>query len=64
MGFFDKFRNRAKMSKGRVKEKTGRVTGDPALETKGEGERASGAARQVTEQVKDAGKNLRKGFKP
>ena len=64
MGFFDKFRNRAKMSKGRVKEKTGRVTGDPVLETKGEGERASGAARQVTEQVKDAGKNLRKGFKP
>ena len=64
MSFFDKFRNRAKMGKGRVKEKTGRATGDPLLETKGESERASGAARQVTEQMKDAGKNLRKGFKP
>lgn len=64
MGFWDKFRNRAKMNKGRVKEKAGRASGDPVLETRGEGERASGAARQVTEQVKDAGKNLREGFKP
>jgi uncharacterized protein YjbJ (UPF0337 family) len=64
MGFFDKFRNKSKMGKGRAKEKAGRAAGDPVLETRGERERASGAARQVTEQVKDAGKNLRKGFKP
>jgi uncharacterized protein YjbJ (UPF0337 family) len=64
MGFLDKMRNRFKMGKGRAKEKTGRATGDPYLETKGEAERASGGARQVTEQVKDAGKNVRKTFKP
>ena len=64
MGFFDKMRNRFKMSKGRAKETAGRTTGKPYLETKGEAERASGGARQVTEQVKDADKNVRKAFKP
>ena len=64
MGFLNKMRNRFKMGKGRAKEKAGRATGDPYLETKGGAERASGGTRQVTEQVKDAGKNVRKAFKP
>jgi uncharacterized protein YjbJ (UPF0337 family) len=37
----------------------GRATGDPYLEARGQGERISGATRQVGEQVKDAGKNIR-----
>lgn len=64
MGFLDKMRNRFKMGKGRATEKTGRATGNTRRETKGEAERASGGVRQVTEQAKDAGKNIRKAFKP
>ena len=63
MGFMDKLRNRFMMGKGRAKQKTGRAVGDPYLETKGQGERAGGAARQVGEQAKDAGKNVRDAFK-
>jgi uncharacterized protein YjbJ (UPF0337 family) len=62
MGFMDKLRNKFKMGRGRVKENVGRTVGDPYLETKGQGERADGAARQVGEQVKDAGKNVKDAF--
>ena len=63
MGFMDKLKNRFQMSKGHSKQTVGRATGDPYLESKGKGERASGAAKQVGEQVKDAGKNVRGAFK-
>jgi uncharacterized protein YjbJ (UPF0337 family) len=63
MSFMNKLRNRFQMGKGRAKEKAGRATGDPYLETKGQAERAGGATRQVGEQVKDAGKNVRDAFK-
>jgi uncharacterized protein YjbJ (UPF0337 family) len=63
MGFMDKLRNRFTMGKGRAKAKTGRAAGDPYLETKGQGERFGGAARQVGEQAKDAAKNTRDAFK-
>jgi uncharacterized protein YjbJ (UPF0337 family) len=63
MGFMDKLRNRFTMSSGKAKQKAGQAADDPYLEAKGRGERAGGAARQVGEQVKDAGKNLRDGFK-
>ena len=63
MGFMDKLRNRFTMSKGRAKENVGRATGDPYLETRGQAERVEGAGRQVGEQVKDAGKNVRDAFK-
>jgi uncharacterized protein YjbJ (UPF0337 family) len=59
MGFMDKLRNRFKMSKGKAKQDVGRATGDPYLEARGQGERIGGATRQVGEQVKDAGKNIR-----
>lgn len=59
MGFVDKMKNKMQMGKGRTKEDVGRATGDPYLEAKGQTERAGGAARQVGEQVKDAGKNIR-----
>lgn len=63
MSLADKLRNRFRMAKGRTKAKTGRATGDPYLETKGQGERVGGAARQVGEQAKDAGRNVRDAFK-
>ncbi|HXC80847.1 MAG TPA: CsbD family protein [Trebonia sp.] len=63
MGVMDKMRNRFKMGRGRAKEDVGRATGDPYLEAEGRGERVSGAGRQVGEQVKDAAKNVKDGFK-
>ena len=63
MGFMDKLRNKLTMGKGRAKQNAGRASGDPYLETKGQAERAGGAGRQVGEQAKDAGKNMRDAFK-
>ena len=63
MGVIDKLRNKLIMAKGRAKEGTGRATGDPYLKGKGRSERAEGAGRQVGEQVKDAGKDVRDAFK-
>jgi uncharacterized protein YjbJ (UPF0337 family) len=59
----DKLKNKLQMGKGRAKEQTGRATGDPYLESEGKGDRLSGGAKQVGEQVKDAGKNVRDAFK-
>ncbi len=63
MSAVSKLRNRFRMGKGRAKAKTGRATGRPYLETKGQAERLSGAARQVGEQAKDAARNMRDAFK-
>jgi uncharacterized protein YjbJ (UPF0337 family) len=63
MGFIDKMRNKLKMGRGRAEEKAGRAAGDPYLETRGQAKRVSGTARQVGEQVKDAGKSIRRGSK-
>jgi uncharacterized protein YjbJ (UPF0337 family) len=63
MGFMDKLRNRVQMGKGHAKQSVGRATGDPYLESEGQGERIGGGARQVGEQIKDAGKNVKKAFK-
>jgi uncharacterized protein YjbJ (UPF0337 family) len=59
MGLIDKVRNRFKMSQGRARQETGRLTRNRSMQAKGIGERLSGAARQVTEQAKDAGRNIR-----
>lgn len=59
MGLIDKVRNRFKMSRGRVRQETGRLTRNRAMQAKGIGERLSGAARQISEQAKDAGRNIR-----
>jgi uncharacterized protein YjbJ (UPF0337 family) len=63
MGFMDKMRNRFTMGKGRAKQDAGRAAGNPDLEARGQAERIEGAGRQVGEQVKDAGKNVRDAFK-
>ena len=64
MGFMDKLRNRFQMAKGRGEERAGRVTGDRDMEARGTADRVEGGTRQVGEQVKDAGKNVRDTFKP
>jgi uncharacterized protein YjbJ (UPF0337 family) len=63
MGLVEKVRNRFMMSRGRARQQTGRVTRNRSMQAKGMGERASGAARQVAEQVKDAGRNIRAAAK-
>ena len=63
MGVLHKVRNRLMMSHGRAREETGRVTRNRSMQAKGMGERASGAARQVAEQAKDAGRNIRAAVK-
>ena len=63
MGFMDKLRNKFKMGKGQAKQNAGRAIDDPYLEGRGRRERVEGGARQVGEQVKDTGKNVRDAFK-
>ena len=63
MGLMNKLRNRFQMGSGRAKAKTGRAAGSPYLRTKGQGQRISGVARQVSEQAKDAGRNVRRAFR-
>lgn len=62
MGFLDKLRNKLTMGKGRLKEDAGRAADDPYLVAGGKGDRVAGAGRQVGEQAKDAGKNMRDAF--
>jgi uncharacterized protein YjbJ (UPF0337 family) len=63
MGFMDKLRNRFQMTKGHGEERAGRALGDQDLEAKGAGDRVEGGTKQVGEQVKDVGKNVRDTFK-
>jgi uncharacterized protein YjbJ (UPF0337 family) len=63
MGFMDKLRNKLQMGKGRAKQDVGRTVGNPRLETEGQGDRIAGSTKQVGEQVKDAGKNIRDAFR-
>jgi uncharacterized protein YjbJ (UPF0337 family) len=63
MGFMDKLRNRFQMTKGRGEERAGRAMGDQDLEARGASDRVEGGTRQVGEQVKDMGKNVRDTFK-
>ena len=63
MGFMDKLKNRFQMTKGRGEERAGRAMGDQDLEAKGAGDRVEAGTKQVGEQVKDVGKNVRDTFK-
>ena len=50
----DKAKNKAQITKGKVKEVAGRTTGDKKLETKGKTDQAKGNLKQAGEKVKDA----------
>ncbi|MFE9401555.1 CsbD family protein [Streptomyces sp. NPDC006530] len=53
MGLTDKFRNSAQSFRGRLKESTGRATGNRFLKRKGRREQAGGDLKQVGEKTKD-----------
>lgn len=63
MGFIEKMRNRFQMGRGRGKQEAGRAAGDPYLEAEGRAERVEGGVKQAGERLKDAGKDVRDGFK-
>ena len=53
VGMADKFDNKVRELRGRVKRNTGEVTGDPALEAEGRSEETGAHLRQTGERIKD-----------
>jgi uncharacterized protein YjbJ (UPF0337 family) len=58
--FFDKIRNRSRIVRGRAKQKAGRATSNRRLQADGLADRIAGNARQFGEELKDAGKDIRR----
>ena len=54
----DKVRNKSEETKGKLKETTGRATGDKDLEAEGRADRTKGSAKQAGEKLKDAAKGI------
>ena len=54
MSATDKAKNEAQRAKGKVKEVTGKVTGNEKLEAKGNADQTKGDLKQSGEKVKDA----------
>jgi uncharacterized protein YjbJ (UPF0337 family) len=50
----DKSKNSAQIAKGKVKEATGKATGDEHLQDEGKAEQMIGHLKQAGEKVKDA----------
>jgi uncharacterized protein YjbJ (UPF0337 family) len=63
LSFLHKIRNRARVRKGRARQKIGRATNNPRLQAKGMADRVSGGVRQFGEELKDAGKDVRRAFR-
>jgi uncharacterized protein YjbJ (UPF0337 family) len=57
MSATDKTKNKAQEVAGKVKEKTGEVTGDHDLEARGKADQTKGNLKQAGEKVKDAFKH-------
>jgi uncharacterized protein YjbJ (UPF0337 family) len=55
MGRADKASNKARNLWGRVKQTTGRATGDKSLESEGKTDQIVAAVKDVGEKVKDTG---------
>jgi uncharacterized protein YjbJ (UPF0337 family) len=62
LSFLHKIRNRARVRKGRAKQKIGRATNNPLLQAEGMADRVSGGIRQFGEVLKDAGRDVRRAF--
>ena len=54
MAATDKAKDKAEVTKGKIKEATGKATGNRSLEAKGKGNQVSGNLKQAGEKVKDA----------
>src|SRR5260370_28781921 len=63
MGLVKKLRNRIQINAGRAKASYGRATGNRSLQVKARRQRIVGATRQVGEQLKDSGRNIRAALK-
>ncbi len=53
MANMDKAKNKAQITKGKVKEAAGKSTGNKKLEAKGNADQVKGKAKQVGEKAKD-----------
>jgi len=58
MSLSDKIKNTAENAGGKVKEATGKVTGNEDLEARGQADQAAASAKQAGEKVKDAAKDV------
>jgi uncharacterized protein YjbJ (UPF0337 family) len=54
MGIEDKIDNKSQEAAGKVKEGTGRATGDERLEAEGRGQQTTANLKQAGEKIKDA----------
>lgn len=57
MGIEDKINNAGQDAAGKVKEGTGKATGNESLEAEGKGDQAGADLKQAGEKVKDAFKD-------
>ncbi|MDQ2814534.1 MAG: CsbD family protein [Actinomycetota bacterium] len=51
------------MTRGRGKQKIGRATGNRRLQAEGLADRISGGVRQLGEELKDEGKDIKRTFR-
>lgn len=58
MGIDDKAGNKGEKLGGKVKEGTGKATGDESLQAEGKGDQASANLKDGVEKLKDAAKNV------
>jgi uncharacterized protein YjbJ (UPF0337 family) len=63
MGFTGKVRGRTRVSRGRVKQRLGRATGDRRLRAQGMADRLGGGMREFGEELRDAGRVIRRSLR-
>ncbi|QHT56443.1 CsbD family protein [Cellulomonas sp. H30R-01] len=63
MGLDDKIEHAAEEAKGKVKEGTGRATGDERLEAEGQADQTSANVKQAGDKAKDAVDDVKDAFK-
>jgi len=63
MGLDDKLSNKGEDSKGKLKENVGSAVGNESMEAEGKQDQASASLKDGVEKLKDAGKDIKDGFK-
>jgi uncharacterized protein YjbJ (UPF0337 family) len=63
MAIGNKLKNASAMYAGRIKANYGRATRDRSLQIRGRWQRIMAAIRQIGQQAKDSGKNIRAALK-
>jgi uncharacterized protein YjbJ (UPF0337 family) len=62
VGFLEKVKNRSQVSRGRAKQRAGRMTNNRRMQAEGLADRLSGSAKQIGERAKDVAKDVRRAF--